>query len=80
MTLPTGASSFAAVDADNGDEPALTLEDRDYATECLPLNTVTSLAAGLECIALIFTAGHHLTRMSRSEHVVDFWHPTGPPW
>ena len=36
MTLRTGAGSFAAVDADNGDEPALTLvENLDYATECL---------------------------------------------
>ena len=44
------ASSFAAVDADNGDEPALTLEALDYATECLLPTTVTSLAAGLEWI------------------------------
>jgi hypothetical protein len=46
---------FAAVHADNGDEPALTLvEDRDYATECLLLNTVTSLEVGPEWIFLIF--------------------------
>jgi hypothetical protein len=44
-----------------GDEPALTLEDLDYATECLLLTTLTSLAAGIECVALIFMAGHHLT-------------------
>jgi hypothetical protein len=44
------------------DEPALTLvEDLDYATECLLPNTVTSLAAGIEWIFLIFMAGHHLT-------------------
>ena len=59
VTLPTGASSFAAVDADNGDEPALTLiEDLNYATEYLLLNTVTSLAAGIECVVLIFMVGH----------------------
>ena len=33
----------------------------DYATEYLLPNTVTSLAAGLECIALIFIAGQRLT-------------------
>ena len=55
MTLCTGAGSFAAVDADNGDEPALTLiKDLDYATECLLLTTLTSLAAGPEWIFLIF--------------------------
>jgi hypothetical protein len=43
-----------------GDEPALTLEDLDYATECLLLNTVTSLAAGIECVVLIFMVGQHL--------------------
>jgi hypothetical protein len=48
VALRTGADSFAAVHADKGDEPALTLvEDLDYATECLLLTTVTSLAAGL---------------------------------
>jgi len=61
VTLCTGASSVAAVHADNGDEPALTLEDLDYATECLLLTTVTSLAAGLECVVLIFMVGQHLT-------------------
>jgi hypothetical protein len=62
VALCTGAGSFAAVDPDNGIEPTLTLfEDLDYATECLPLTTVTSLAAGLECVALIFAAGQHLT-------------------
>jgi hypothetical protein len=55
------ASSFAAVDADNGDEPALTLEELDYATECLPLTTVTSLATGIEYVVLIFMVGQHLT-------------------
>jgi hypothetical protein len=29
--------------------PSPLVEDLDYATECLLLNTVTSLAAGLEC-------------------------------
>jgi hypothetical protein len=48
VALRPGAGSFAAVDADNGDEPALTLvEDLDYATECLLLTTVTSLAVRL---------------------------------
>jgi hypothetical protein len=61
VTLRTRAGSFAAVDADNGDEPALTLEDLNYATEYLLLYTVTSLAAGLECVALIFMAGQLLT-------------------
>jgi hypothetical protein len=62
VTLRTGAGSFAAVDADNGDKPALTpFEDLDYATECLLLNTVTSLAVGLECVVLIFMAGQRLT-------------------
>jgi hypothetical protein len=56
------AGSFAAVDADTGDEPALTLvEDLDYATECLLLTTVTSLAVRLECVTLIFMAGQLLT-------------------
>ena len=50
VTLCTRASSFTAVHADKGDEPALTLEDLDDATECLLLTTVTSLAAGLECV------------------------------
>ena len=54
VTLCTGVSSFAAVDADKGDEPALTLEALDYATECL-LTTVTSLAVGIEWNVLIFT-------------------------
>jgi hypothetical protein len=50
------------VDADKGDEPALTfVEDLDYATECLLLTTVTSLAVGSECVILIFMAGQHLT-------------------
>jgi hypothetical protein len=45
-----------------GDEPAFTLvEGLDYATECLLLTTVTSLALGLEWIVLIFMAGQHLT-------------------
>jgi hypothetical protein len=48
------------VDADNGDELALTLEDLDDATECLLLTTVTSLAAGIECVILIVMAGQHL--------------------
>jgi hypothetical protein len=62
VTLCTGAGSFAAVDADTGDEPALTLfGGLDHATEYLLLNTVTSLAARLECIALIFIAGQRLT-------------------
>ena len=61
VALRTGAGTFAAVDADNGDEPALTLVgDLDYATECLLLTTVTSLAAGLECVVLIFMVGQHL--------------------
>ena len=51
-----------AVDADTGDEPAFTLvEDLDYATECLLLTTVTSLAVRLECATLIFMAGQRLT-------------------
>jgi hypothetical protein len=51
VTLCTGVSSVAAVHADNNrDEPALTLENLDYATECLLLTTVTSLAAGMEWI------------------------------
>ncbi len=55
------AGSFAVVDTDNGDEPSRTLvEDLDYATECLLLNTVTSLAAGIEWIFLIFMAGQLL--------------------
>jgi hypothetical protein len=54
------ASSVAAVHADKGNEPALTLEDLDYTTACLLLNTVTSLAAGLECVVLIFMVGQHL--------------------
>jgi hypothetical protein len=36
-------------------------EELDYATECLLLTTVTSLAVGIEWIVLIFMAGHHLT-------------------
>jgi hypothetical protein len=61
VALRTGASSLAAVDADNGIEPALTLfEDLDYATECIMLTTVTSPAAGIECVVLIFKVGHHL--------------------
>jgi hypothetical protein len=61
VTLCTGAGSVAAVHADKGDEPALTLvEDLDYATECLLLTTVTSPAAGIECVALIFMPGQHL--------------------
>jgi hypothetical protein len=48
--------------ADKGDEPALTLvEDLDYATEYLLLNTVTSLAVRLECVTLIFMADQLLT-------------------
>ena len=43
------------------DEPALTLEDLNYATKCLLLTTVTSLTAGLECVVLIFLAGQLLT-------------------
>jgi hypothetical protein len=55
VTLRIGAGSVAAIDADNGDEPALTLiEDLDYVTECLLLTTVTSLAVGPEWIFLIF--------------------------
>ncbi len=51
VTLCTGVSSVAAVHADNRDEPALTrVEDLDYTTKCLPLTTVTSLAAGMEWI------------------------------
>ena len=51
VTLRTGAGSFAAVNADNGDEPALTLiEDLDYVTKCLLLTTVTSLAVGFGCV------------------------------
>ena len=61
VTLCTGVSSVAAVDADKGDEPALILEDLDYATECLLLTTVTSLAVGLECVVLIFIADRRLT-------------------
>jgi hypothetical protein len=62
VALCTGAGSFAAVDADNGDEPALTLvEALDYATECLLLTTVTSPAVGLEYVVLIFMAGQPLT-------------------
>jgi hypothetical protein len=61
VALRPGAGSFAAVDADNGDELALTLvEDLDYATECLLLTTVTSLAVRLECVTLIFMAGQLL--------------------
>jgi hypothetical protein len=60
VTLHRGAGSFAAVDADNGDEPALNLEDLDDATECRLLTTVTSLAAGIECVILIVMAGQHL--------------------
>jgi hypothetical protein len=49
VTLRTGVGSVAAVNADDGDESALPLvEDLDYATECLLLTTLTSLAAGLE--------------------------------
>ena len=55
IALRTGAGSFAAVDADNGDEPALTLiEELNYVTECLLLTTVTSLSVGPEWIFLIF--------------------------
>ena len=47
---------------DNGDEPALTLvKDLDYAIEYLLLTTVTSLAAELEWIVLVFMAGQRLT-------------------
>jgi hypothetical protein len=62
ISLRPQGRQFAAVDADNGDEPALTLvEDLDYATECLLLTTVTSLAVRLECVTLIFMAGQLLT-------------------
>ena len=61
MTLRTKAGSVAAVNADKGDEPALTLGDLDDATECLLLTTVTSLATGLGCAVLISMVGQHLT-------------------
>ena len=41
---------------------SLTLvQDLDHATEHFLLNTLTSLAAGLECVALIFMPGQLLT-------------------
>jgi hypothetical protein len=61
VTLRTGGGQLCCSRRGQGDEPALTLEALAYATECLLLTTVTSLAIGIEWIVLIFMAGHHLT-------------------
>jgi hypothetical protein len=53
-------------------------DPRPHWPQTLLLNTVTSLAVGFECAVLISMVGQHLTRTSRSEHVMDFWHPIGP--
>jgi hypothetical protein len=42
------------------------------------LDTVMSLVVGLECVVFILMVCQCLSWMSRSGHVMDFWHPTGP--